>query len=221
VSKPASGTPAPSSSVSTSSSEPQGPQQKWEVGHVGFDTEKKLWFVQLYNEVNQSVGTYMAKNVTLKHGNAAQYEWKDMQGRAFWHVRECFFADQIESIGIDPSGVNLTLHFKEDEELPLGTPKEPPAQDVPVEFHHLHYAFHLSNKEMAVGNRAPLGFVEFFDISGSLVHVINNHWIVIEGIDRKTVGEYPKIRLRIERKDVARIITTATVVIIQGKKIGG
>lgn len=218
MSKPATGTPGPSSSVDGSTQNSQGgPQLKWEVGHLGFDTDKRLWFVQLYNEANQSVGTYMAKNVTLKKGNADQYEWKDMQGRPFWHVRERFFTEQIENIGIDPTGTNLTIYFKEDQELPLGTPKQPLTQDVPVEFSYLLYAFHLSNKEIAVGNKAPYGFVEFYDVSGNIVHVINNHWLIVEGIDRKSVGEYPKIRLRVERKDVARIVVTRTAVIIQGK----
>ena len=199
-----------------SSSPPPDVQSKWEVGDVGFDTEKKLWFIQLYNDINQNVGTYMAKAVILKRGNAFQYEWKDAQGRAFWHVRERFFADQVESIGVDPTGANVTINFKDDEPNQPGH-ENPPGQDVPMEFHHLHYAFHLSNKEIAVGNKAPFGFVEFYDISGKLIYVINNRWIMVEGVERKSVGTYPSIRLRIDRKDVWRILTTRTVVIIQGK----
>lgn len=180
------------------------------MGDVGFDTEKKLWFVQVYNEINQSVGTYMAKTITLKGGRAAQYQWKDIQGRAFWHVRERFFAEEIENIGIDPSGVRLTITFKED-----GGEAEDRA--VPPEFSYLEYAFHLSNKELAIGNRAPMGFVEFFDTRGELVRRLNNRWIVIENIDRKSVGKYPKIRLRVEKKDVENIIATRTTIVIQGK----
>jgi hypothetical protein len=37
---------------------------------------------------------------------------------------------------------------------------------------------------------------------------LNNRWILIEDVDRKSVGEYPKIRLRIEKKDVQKIVTT-------------
>ena len=211
------GTPSSGASATTTSTSTPETQSKWEVGDVGFDTEKKLWFVQLSNEVNQNVGTYMAKSVILKRGNAVQYEWKDSQGRAFWHVRERFFADQVENIGVDPTGASLTIYFKE-EEATGPTHENPPGQQVPFEFHHLHYAFHLSNKEIAIGNKAPFGFVEFYDISGKLVYVINNRWIIIEGVDRKSVGTYPTIRLRIERGDVERIITTQTAVIIQGKK---
>ncbi len=46
---------------------------------------------------------------------------------------------------------------------------------------------------------------------------LNNRWILIEDLDRKSVGEYPSIRLRIEKKDVQQIITTRTSVIVQGK----
>jgi len=218
VSKPPSTTPSSLSSAPTAPAAPQpslsDSQIKWEVGDVGFDTEKKLWFVQLFNELNQNVGTYMAGTIILKRGNACQYEWKDNTGRAFWHVRERFFASEIESIGIDPSGANLTVHFKEGEGA---NQADSSAQNVPTEFQYLHYAFHLSNKEMAVGNKAPLGFVEFFDITGKLIHAINNRWILIEGVSRKSVGTYPNIRLRIEKKDIGRILITRSAVIIQSK----
>lgn len=190
--------------------QPVTPQDRWEMGDVGFDTDKRLWFVQLYNELNQSVGTYMAKSIVLKSGNAAQYEWKDAQGRAFWHVRERFFADEIDSIGIDPLGVKLTLTFKND--VVRSEVKEPP-----TDYSYLLYAFHLINKDQAVGNKPPLGFVEFYDARGELVRRMNNKWVIIEGVDRKSVGEYPKIRLRVERSDVGQIISSQTVLIIQGK----
>jgi hypothetical protein len=211
VSKPATAAPASSSAQSTSSAPAQDSQAKWEIGDLGFDTEKKLWFIQLYNEVNQNVGTYMAKTVTLKRGNAAQYEWKDAGGRPFWHVRERFFAGDIESIGIDPTGANLTVVFKDDQQ------GDKDFEELNVDYAYIHYAFHLSNKEIALGNMAPFGFMEFFDITGKMVHVINNHWIIIEGLERKTVGTYPSIRIRIERKDVGRIFTTKTAVIVQGQ----
>jgi hypothetical protein len=216
VSKPTTTPSSPSSASAVAQAASPDSPVKWEVGDVGFDTEKKLWFVQLFNEANQNVGTYMANAVILKRGNACQYEWKDSQGKAFWHVRERFFAEQIESIGIDPSGANLTVHFKA-EEQDQGDHESAPAQEVPTEFHYLHYAFHLSNKEIAIGNKAPLGFVEFYDANGKLIHVINNRWILIEGVDRKSVGTYPNIRLRVERKDVGRILSTRSAVIIQSK----
>jgi hypothetical protein len=181
----------------------------WEFGDVGFDTDKKLWFVQLTSETNQNVGTYMGKGIALKGGRASQYEWKDSQGRAYWHVRERFFAHEIESIGVDPAGTKVTITFKDAD---AGQD-----EDAPKEFSYLLYAFHLFNKEIAKGNRAPFGFVEFYDARGELVKRLNNKRVVVEDIERKSVGEYPKIRLRIEGKDVGKILTTKTTVVVQGK----
>lgn len=81
---------------------------------------------------------------------------------------------------------------------------------MPSEYRYIHYAFHLSSKEIAVGNKAPLGFVEFYGVTGKRTHAINNRRVLTEGIDRKSVGVYPHIRLRIERKDRGRILTTRT-----------
>jgi hypothetical protein len=186
------------------------PQTAWEFGDIGFDTEKRLWFVQLYNEANQNVGTYMGKQIVLKRGRAVQYQWKDAQGRAFWHVRERFFADEIESVGIDPSGVLLTVVYKEGRD-------RAEAGSVPEDYSYILYAFHLLNKEAAKNNKAPLGFLEFYNSEDRMVGRLNNRWIMIEDVDRKSVGDYPKIRLRIERKDVQRIVTTRTSVAIQGR----
>jgi hypothetical protein len=182
----------------------------WEFGDIGFDTEKKLWFVQFYNDANQNVGTHMGKRVVIKHGRAAQYEWKDGQGRAFWHVRERFFADEIESISLDAGAEVLTVVFREN-------PERNDEVSIPEESAYILYAFHLSSKEMAKGNKPPLGFLEFYTANDKLVKRLNNRWILIEDLDRRSVGEYPSIRLRIDKEDVHRIITTRTSVVVQGK----
>lgn len=185
---------------------------QWEIGDAGFDTDKKLWFIQLYNEVNQNVGTYMAKTIVLKGGFAAQYQWKDIQGRPFWHVRERFFVDQIESIGVDPTGVLLTVTFKD------GTGGD---ESIPEEFDHLTYAFHLSNKDIVNGNRAPLGFIEFHDKDGGVIKRLNNRWVIVENTNRKGVGDYPKIRFRVDKKDIGRVIATQSAIVIQGNNKTG
>ncbi len=194
----------------TDTQAPGVPQTAWEFGDIGFDTEKRLWFVQLYNEANQNVGTYMGKRMVMKRGRAVQYQWKDGQGRAFWHVRERFFADEIESVSIDPTGALLTVVFKEGRE-------RGEEGSVPEDYSYILYAFHLQNKEAAKNNKAPLGFLEFYNSADKMVGRLNNRWISIEDVDRKSVGEYPKIRLRIEKKDVQRIVTSRTFVAILGK----
>ena len=70
---------------------------------------------------------------------------------------------------------------------------------------------------MAKGNKPPLGFLEFYTANDKLVKRLNNRWILIEDLDRRSVGEYPSIRLRIDKEDVHRIITTRTSVVVQGK----
>lgn len=177
----------------------------WEFADLGFDTGKKLWFIQFYDETNKSVGSYFAKNVTISRGSAFQYEWKDNQGRPFWHVRERFFASEVQGFTITPSG-SVNVEFKPGSETDVGA--------VPEDFAYLTYAYHLSNKE--AGQRAPMGFVEFFNANGDLLRRINNRWIIIEDVGRKTTGDYPKIRLRIDRKDIENVIATRTTIIIQG-----
>lgn len=182
-------------------------QMFWEYADLGFDTGKKLWFIQFYDETNKSVGSYFAKSITMDKGSAAQYEWKDSQGRAFWHVRERFFAREVDGFTVSPSG-SISISFKEGEQGDAGA--------VPEDFAYLTYAYHLSNKEE--GERAPMGFIEFFGPGGNLLRRIDNRWIVIEDASRKTTGDYPKIRLRMERKDITNIVVTRTVVVIQGSQ---
>ncbi len=177
----------------------------WEFADLGFDTGKKLWFVQFYDETNKSVGSYFARTITINKGSAAQYQWKDTQGRPFWHVRERFFADDVEGFSVDPSG-NVAVTFKDAPQREAGA--------VPEDFAYLTYAYHLSNKED--NQRAPMGFVEFYSSGGDLLGRINNRWIIVEDVGRKTTGEYPKIRLRMERKDVKNIVVTKTAIILQG-----
>jgi hypothetical protein len=181
-------------------------QKFWEFADLGFDTGKNLWFIQFYNGTNENVGTYFAKSLSLDGGRATQYQWKDAQGGPFWHVRERFFATEIEKFSIDPVGAAMKLNFR----------YEGPGDDraVPTEFSYILYAFHLSSKEEG---RAPMGFVEFYDSRGDLIKRIDNRWIIIEGLNRKTSGEFPQIRLRAEGKDVAEITVTRTAIVIQGR----
>ncbi|HUI00177.1 MAG TPA: hypothetical protein VLX56_00945 [Nitrososphaerales archaeon] len=185
-------------------------QKFWEFADLGFDTGKRLWFLQFYNGRNENVGTYFANSVSLAGGRAAQYEWKDSQGGPFWHVRERFFAAEIEKFSIDPTGGTIKLNFRGEQEQEEDTA-------APAEFAYLVYAYHLTSKD---GGRAPLGFVEFYDSKGGLIQRVDNRWILIEDLDRRTSGEFPHIRLRVEGDAVGRVIVTPTAIIIQGKRAG-
>jgi hypothetical protein len=195
------------SAATTSPNASDDSQKFWEFADLGFDTGKKLWFLQFYNGKNENVGTYFAKSLSLSGGRAAQYEWKDAQGGPFWHVRERFFAAEVEKFTIDPAGGTIRLSFRDEQGQEDDT-------TAPAEFAYLLYAYHLSSKD---GGRAPLGFVEFYDPKGGLIQRVDNRWILIEGLDRRTFGEFPQIRLRVEGNDVGHIVVTPTVIIIQGK----
>jgi len=186
----------------------------WEFADIGFDTQKKLWFVQLFDSVNANVGFYTAKNIIMMGGCAIQYQWKDMQGRPFWHVRERFLASEVEGFHIDMRG-NLVVNFKKNNGAETAD-----AEDVPSMYSFLQYAYHLTSKETpAASDMAPMGFVEFCNENGTVLKRLNNKWIIVEDANRKTVGEFPKVRIRIDFKDITRIVVTRSAVVITGKTI--
>jgi hypothetical protein len=84
---------------------------------------------------------------------------------------------------------------------------EGPGESPPSNFSYLVYAYSLMTSR---------GFVEFYDASNKPLGRINEKWIIAENLNRKTIGEYPNIRLRVERGDIAKIIVTKSAVIIQG-----
>jgi hypothetical protein len=197
----------PSSTAETSVSGSADSQKFWEFADLGFDTEKRLWFIQFYNAINENVGTYFARSVHIERGRAAQYQWKDAKGAPFWHVRERLYATEVERLSMDPEGGAITMIFRDEE-------ARESERGVPDDFSYLLYAYHLTSKERG---RAPMGFVEFFDSEGSSVGRVDNRWIIIEGVNRKTVGEYPELRIRVERKDIAGMTVTQTAIVLAGK----
>jgi hypothetical protein len=208
---PVSGSSADSQSASPPANPPAGgdsAQKFWEFADLGFDTGKKLWFVQFYNAGNENVGTYFARTVVISKGWAAQYQWKDAKGGPFWHVRERFYASEIERLSMDPGGGTLTIVFKEDG-------ADEPQVTVPTDFAYLLYAYHLTSKD---AGRAPMGFVEFFGPDGSSLGRVDNRWIIIEGVERRTSGDYPSVRIRVERKDIGTITVSGTTIIVKGMR---
>ncbi len=185
-------------------------QKFWEFADLGFDTGKKLWFVQFYNATNENVGTYFARSVDITGGWAAQYQWKDSKGAPFWHVRERFYATEIERLSIDPGGGTITLVFKQDA-------GQTPEGKVPLEYSYILYAYHLSSKD---SGRAPMGFVDFYGADGTHLARAENRWIIVEGLNRRTFGEYPGVRIRADRKDIGSVDLSNTAIIIKGKTSG-
>ena len=178
-------------------------QKFWEFADLGFDTGKKLWFVQFYNGVNENVGTYFARSVDITKGRAAQYQWKDAKGAPFWHVRERFYATEIERLSIDPAGGAITLVFKGG-----GDATRPEGSVPPDYFAYLLYAYHLTSKETS--GRAPMGFVEFYGSERLRRRAGREPLDNYEGVSRKTVGDYPGVRIRVDREDIGSVTLSST-----------
>ena len=42
--------------------------------------------------------------------------------------------------------------------------------------------------------------------------------MIIEGVNRRTVGEYPALRIRVERMDISGMTVTQTAFVLQGRQ---
>jgi hypothetical protein len=168
----------------------------WTWGDLGFDTAKKLWFVDLH-DYKGSVKLFLARKITLKDGPGIQYQWPDKGPREFWHVRERFFVNEVRSIGYDEDGT-LVVEFVK---------VEAAKDEVPQNYSYLTYAYSLHTSR---------GFVEFYDSNDKLLKTIHEKWILVEDLTRVTTGEYPMIRLRAEREHVKEIVISKNAIIIRG-----
>jgi hypothetical protein len=177
----------------------------WEFGDIGFDTERKLWFIQLTSKTNEAVNTRHARDIKISGGTASQYQWKDTDGRPFWHVRERFFARDVKTISETPGG-EIWIEFKDSSNS---------VTDVPREFGYLLYAYHLTDKNPS-DSASPMGFLEFYSKEDELLYRIDKKWIILEGATHSTTGEYPRIRMRIERAHLTDLVVTASCVILRG-----
>ena len=170
--------------------------EPWIWANLGFNTSKKLWFLELYNHKGL-VESYFANNVVLRNGYGVQYQWADQKGREFWHVRERIYSEDVISISPEP---NETLV------ITFAKPKVP-VEHVPANYAYVAYAYSLKTSR---------GFIEFYDSTNNVVGKIQNRWIIVENLTHKTMGEYPNIRLRVEREAIQEIIITSTTIILRG-----
>jgi len=170
----------------------------WDYAFLGFDTQKRLWFIDYFGPRNENMGVQFGKNIIIKNGHGFQYQWSDEDRTGkFWHIREVILAQHVKQIYIDDND-NIIIEFKE-----LNSNDK-----VPDKFSFIRYAYHLGN---------GLGFVEFYDESNNKIHVINNKFIIVENLNHKTVGVYPKIRFHADRNDIDQVIVTNFVCIIKGR----
>jgi hypothetical protein len=170
----------------------------WVWGNIGFNMVKNRWFVDLRNHQG-TVQVYSTASLLLRGGCGIQYQWPTQDSRSAWHVRERIFANDIE-----------TFHYEKDGLL-VGQGRSSEAYNayVPNDYFYLCYAF---------SNATSRGFVEFYDERDTLIAQLKNKWLILEDVARRTVGQFPKIRFRIERCDVAEILLSRTAMIIIGKE---
>jgi hypothetical protein len=178
----------------------------WEYCDIGHATgQRKFWFLQFWDAKGQLVGTLNAKEIFLEGGCATQRQWTDQMGAPIWHVRETFFREEVDKVSMDAEG-NIHISFGGHED---GT------ASVPKDYAYLVYAYHWSRNGKG---RPPMGFVEFCDEENRVLSSINNKWVIVEDIPRRTWGQYPKIRLRIEKSDVGNLEVGRSYVAIIGKR---
>ncbi len=156
----------------------------------------KLWFLELYNYLGL-IETFQAKEIALKGGSGIQYQWPEKGSKPMWHVRERIFSQEVSKIEYDPTGT-LVVEFA----INHGA-----REAVPENFDSITYAYSLITSR---------GFVEFRDKEGAVIKKITDRWIAVEGLARRTMGEYPNIRITAKREDISSIVLTNTWVVIQG-----
>lgn len=176
--------------------EPSEPSN-WEWGDIGFDTNEKLWMIELYNYAEQ-VDLIRARKILVKKGSGIQYQWPERGPTPMWHIRERIFSQQVDGLELDDEG-NLTITF-----IPNRRVKE----EIPESYDHLAYAYSLSTGR---------GFVEFYDSGNQVLKKIAEKWVVVENLSHETVGEFPGIRLVAKREDIERIVVTDSCIVIEGK----
>jgi hypothetical protein len=143
------------------------------------------------------VQVFIAKSIILDNGFGVQYQWPDEGPRNGWHVRERIYATDVKSIDYDANGSLVVTSVRVvamDEEIPQN-------------YSYICYAYSL---------RTSKGFVEFYDANNKLLKRINEKWILVENLSRKTVGEFPHIRLRVERQNIKKMLVTKSAIIIEG-----
>jgi hypothetical protein len=161
---------------------------KWVWADIGYHPRRKIWFVDLHNEQG-SVQIFYANSIIIDRVPSIQYQWSET-GRIFWHVRDIEFDDEG----------NLVVHS-----LSIMMQKE----KIPSSYSYLAYAFSLQTSK---------GFVEFYDKNNELLTTLTHKWIVIEDLERRTIGKYPNIRITAKKTDIKEIIATKSTIIIIGNR---
>jgi hypothetical protein len=180
--------------------------QDWLFANIGFDTNVKVWFIDFIGQNGKLLSRIFGPEVVVVGGNAKQIEWYDEGEGPFYHIRERIYPDGLISIrqeaSDDPVHMpgKITITYKEiTEEHDDGVPT------IPDTWETVRYAYDVKSSR---------GFAEFLDADGKLLCKITDRWILVEGLTRRTIGEFPNIRLEAKRQDVSRVVLTDTILVL-------
>lgn len=171
-------------------------EQPWMWAYVGFDTGRRLWFVDLRN-YGGTTQVVSAERLIIIRGNISQHQWPDRQ-RPFWHIREMLHSSDVTDLRLEAANT-LVIESRAAQKAPAIAPSE---------YLYLCYAF---------SRRTSRGFIEFFDSKDKLIARIEDKWIIAEDVTHYSVGEYPNLRFRVDQNDIAELIITRTAAMIIGK----
>ena len=184
---------------------------EWLFANIGFDTQKKLWMIEFFDELGQwpPFHVVLATDIFLDGGDGKQFEWHDPQG-AHWHVRERIYRRDVERIDLIPVPRNPVFPFSDEAKVIITCKPGPTdAPTVDERWEKLRYAYDV--------NGDSRGFVEFLDADEQVVQRLPGRWIITESVPRRTVGTFPNIRLEVKRSDVSGIFVGESTIVICGR----
>jgi hypothetical protein len=150
--------------------------------------------------------------VELREGTTCQYAWVD-NGRfpdgspnpnvrdPLYHVRAAVRPENVLRVSKDAED-NILVEFRRGKE-----PTSEPPLPLPPDVAFVDTAYSLDT---------GLGFVEYVDAGGQLLRKLPNRIVLTENLTQRTVGSYPRIRLRSARDEVGGLVISGTACVIVG-----
>jgi uncharacterized protein len=163
----------------------------WSYADIGYDRERKKWFVNVLDVNGKQLAVFVASKVELSV-NGEQISWEDSKGGG-WHVRERIYRKDVSRIVQKGDSVKI-----------VGVVKKQAV--IPENWEHLEYMY---SRETGKAN------VRFFG-GGKMLGQINDVKVIAERVRRRTEEDNSDVRYGVDRKDVKDLIVTESVALILG-----
>lgn len=166
---------------------------------IGFNTQVRKWMLEFYDNSGMQTGVQMVRGVEIYNGCGSQFAFKNpMMGgpRPIWHVRERYYKTEINQIEIvqDTAMIKSISSFK--------------PYVIPENYVYLRYNYSINN------NICKLFFLDSNHVQ--IGEPCIRRYVLVDGLDHKTHGDYPNIYLECKRDDVREVILTDSYAIITG-----